>query len=125
NLDPALLLWAMHRRIDVSRLPKPRVVVRFEFRGVPARCMQIRTAWLVLAQSGADLCMRDPGFEVDLVVRADIGTMARVGAGLLRFAEGVRAGGIALEGPRALVAAFPAWLLLSHFAPAAPRARAG
>ena len=24
NLDPALLMWAMHRRIDVSRLPKPR-----------------------------------------------------------------------------------------------------
>jgi hypothetical protein len=28
----------------------------------------------------------------------------------------VRAGGIRLEGPRALVAAFPGWLLLSHFA---------
>jgi DNA-binding HxlR family transcriptional regulator len=44
NLDPALLMWAMHRRVDVSRLPKPRVVVRFEFGGVPARCLQVRTA---------------------------------------------------------------------------------
>ena len=116
NLDPSLLMWAMHRRIDTSRLPKPRVVVRFEFRGVPARCMQVRTAWLVLEKTGNDVCMRDPGFEVDLVVRADVGTLARVWAGHLRFTEGVRTGGIELEGPRALVHAFPGWLMLSHFA---------
>lgn len=116
NLDPALLLWAMHRRIDLSRLPKPRVVVRFELRGVPARCVQLRVAWLVLERAGVDVCMRDPGFEVDLVLRADIGALARVWAGHLEWAEAVRAGSITLAGPRALVHAFPRWLLLSHFA---------
>lgn len=116
NLDPALLMWAMHRRVDSSRLPKPRVVVRFEFRGVPARCMQMRTAWLVLEKAGNDVCMRDPGFEVDLVVHADVGTMAKVWAGHLRFDEGVRSGGIKLDGPRTLAQAFPGWLMLSHFA---------
>jgi hypothetical protein len=29
----------------------------------------------------------------------------------------VRSGSIKLEGPRALVQAFPGWLMLSHFAP--------
>ena len=52
-------MWAMHRRVDVSRLPKPRVVVRFEFRGVPPRCMQMRTAWLVLEKSGGDVSVED------------------------------------------------------------------
>ena len=116
NLDPALLMWAMHRRIDVSRLPKPRVVVRFEFRGVPARCMQVRTSWLVLEKSGADVCMRDPGFEIDLVIHADVGALARVWAGHRDWAEAVRARAIKLEGPQALVREFPRWLLLSHFA---------
>jgi DNA-binding HxlR family transcriptional regulator len=125
NLDPALLVWAMHRRIDLSRLPKPRVVVRFEFRGVPARCMQVRTAWLVLEKSGADVCMRDPGFEVDLIVHADVGALARVWAGHLEWAEAVRARSIKLEGPRALVHAFPGWLLLSHFAEVLKPARVG
>jgi len=115
----------MHRRVDASRLPKARVVVRFEFRGVPARCMQVRTAWLVLEKSGNDVCMRDPGFEVDLVVRADVGAMAKVWAGHLRFADGVRSGGIKLEGPRALVQAFPGWLMLSHFAQVLQPAHAG
>jgi DNA-binding HxlR family transcriptional regulator len=125
NLDPALLMWAMHRRIDLSRLPKLRLVVRFEFRGVPARCLQMRACWLVLERAGADVCMRDPGFEVDMVVHADIGALARVWAGHLDWAAAVRAGDIKLEGPRVLVQEFPRWLLLSHFAQALRPARVG
>ena len=116
NLDPALLMWAMHRRIDVSRLPAPRVVVRFELRGVPARCMRLQTCWLVLEPADVDVCMKDPGFEVDLTVHADVGALARVWAGHLVWTEAVRSGGIRLEGPRPLVQAFPTWLKLSHFA---------
>lgn len=116
NLDPMMLMWAMHRRIDVSHLTAPRVVVRFELRGVPSRCQQMRTCWLVLEPSGVDVCMRDPGFEVDVTVHADVGVLARVWTGHLAWAEGVRSGGIKLEGPRAIVEAFPTWLQLSHFA---------
>ena len=125
NLDPSLLMWAMHRHVDVSRLPKPRVVIRFEFRGVPPRCLQVRTAWFVLDKSGADVCMRDPGFPVDLVVHAEVGALARVYTGHSSFGEGVRSGGIRVEGPRELVRALPGWLLCSPFASALKQARAG
>jgi DNA-binding HxlR family transcriptional regulator len=125
NLDVALLMWNMRRRIDVARLPASRVVVRFEFRGAPARCRNMRTCWLVLERTGVDVCIKDPGFDVDLVVHADIGVMARVWAGHLTFAQGVRTGGLRVEGPRALAAAFPSWLLLSHFAQVLRPAHAG
>jgi hypothetical protein len=42
--------------------------------------------------------------------------MARYWMGHLSFGEAVASGGIALEGPRALVRAFPGWLLRSEFA---------
>jgi hypothetical protein len=96
------------------------VVARFEFRGIPARCLPLRTAWLVLEKSGADVCMRDPGFDVDLVLRADIGTLARVHTGHVSFSEGLRAGQLSLEGSRALVQEFPRWIRPSHFADALP-----
>jgi hypothetical protein len=125
NLDPQLLMWAMHRHIDVAHLPQERVVVQFELRGVPPRCTQMRTCWLVLEKVGVDVCMRDPGYEVDLRVHADIGALARVWVGRVPFAQAVRSGGIRLEGPKALVRAFPGWLHLSPFARVLRQAQAG
>jgi DNA-binding HxlR family transcriptional regulator len=116
NLDVMLLMWNVRRRIDVQRLPDRRVVVRFDFRAFPARCRGFRTCWLILERQGADVCVKDPGFDVDLVVSADAGAMARVWMGAVTFAQAVRSGGLRMEGPRDLVRAFPTWLLLSHFA---------
>jgi len=83
---------------------------------VPTRCLRLQTCWLVLEPADVDVCMKDPGFEVDLTVHADVGALARVWAGHVVWAEAVRSGGIRLEGPRPLVKAFPTWLKLSHFA---------
>ena len=116
NLDLKLLMWNVRRRIDFERLPERRVVVRFDFRAFPARCRGFRTCWLLLERQGSDVCLKDPGYDVDLVVTADAGAMARVWTGAMTFAQAVQSGGLRLEGPRDLVRAFPTWLLLSHFA---------
>jgi DNA-binding HxlR family transcriptional regulator len=36
DLDPALLIWGLRKRVDLSTLPDRRAVLRFEFSGVPA-----------------------------------------------------------------------------------------
>src|SRR5262249_58239407 len=36
DLDPGLLMWDIHRCVNLAALPPERVVVRFDFRGVPA-----------------------------------------------------------------------------------------
>jgi DNA-binding HxlR family transcriptional regulator len=125
NLDLMLLMWNVRRRIDVRRLPGRRVVVRFDFRAFPARCRGFRTCWLVLEPDATDICLKDPGFDVDLVVSADARAMARVWTGAISFAQAVQSGGLRLEGPRDLVRAFPTWLLLSHFAHVERPVRAG
>jgi DNA-binding HxlR family transcriptional regulator len=86
NLDLTLLMWNVRRRIALDRLPDRRIVVRFDFRAFPPRCRSLRTSWLILERNEADLCLKDPGFEVDLVVSADAGAMARVWTGALPFA---------------------------------------
>jgi hypothetical protein len=60
--------------------------------------------------------MRDPGFEVDVVVDADMGALARVWVGRLPWGDAVRSGAIKLEGRKPIVQAFPGWLELSPFA---------
>ena len=66
-------MWNVHRRIDVRRLPAERVVVRFDFRAFPPRWGGLRTCWFVLQRAGVDVCLKDPGFDIDLVVSADAG----------------------------------------------------
>lgn len=109
----------------LQRLPRRRVVVRFDFRAFPARCRGYRTCWLILEPEDTDLCLKDPGFDVDLVVTADATAMAQVWTGATTFAQAIRSGGLQVEGPRDLVRALPTWLLLSHFAQVERPARAG
>jgi hypothetical protein len=116
NLDSGLLMWNIRRRVALDRLPEGRVTVQFNFSGVPAGRSMLKKCWLILDRSGCDVCLSDPGYEVDVVVDADLATMARVWLGDLTFAEAVREKKIRLAGTPALVRQFPGWLLLSHFA---------
>src|SRR5260370_30343423 len=72
DLDPALLIWGLRKRVDLSTLPDRRVVLRFEFSGVPASRTKFRIMGLILGRSGVDVCMKDPGFAVDLTLRGNI-----------------------------------------------------
>ena len=122
NLDAMLLLWNIRRRLAVDRLPDRRTVVRFEFRGVPpGRGPAI--SWLVASRQEVDVCLKDPGHGIDLVVTADLAAFTRVWLGDVPLEQAVRARDVRVEGPKDLVRAFPGWLLLSHFAGVArPRA---
>ena len=111
ELDPALLLWWMHRRINVDLLPRQRVVVQFDFHG-----RRRKTLWLVLEPRGASVCRDDPGFGVDLLVTADIAAFYHVWLGKVTLADATDQGLVQIDGPPALIAAFPRWLQLSKFA---------
>ena len=122
NLDAGLLMWNMRRRIAVDRLPERRVVAYFNYTGFPAAYRGPRKFWLTLERTGCDLCLSDPGFEVEVYVDADIAAMAKVWLGDASFSEMVKAKKIRVTGMPAMVRQFPSWLLLSHFA-AVPRGR--
>lgn len=120
RLDPRVLMWDMRRRIALDRLPPGRVVARFDFKGVPAACRRNSSFWLLLERPEADLCITDPGFEVDLFVDADLAAFTRVWLGEVPIREAIRKGAIRLSGMAEAVRGFPSWLLLNTLA-AVPR----
>ena len=116
NLDAGFLMWNVRRRIALDRLPERRVVVHFKFVGVPSSYRGPRLFWLVLERAQVDLCIDDPGFEVDLYVEAALSAMAQIWLGDVSFDAMLRSRAIKLVGPAALAKAFPDWLMLSQYA---------
>jgi hypothetical protein len=91
-------------------------VVLFDFRGLPKQWRTVRYFWLILERTDIDICLKDPGYDIDLEVDADLAGLTKVWMGDIRLAEAMRSGLVRLKGPNALVRAFPSWLALSGFA---------
>jgi DNA-binding HxlR family transcriptional regulator len=111
DLDPGLLMWVMRKRTDIKALPEHRVVIRFEFSGVPASRTKLRIMWLILERSGVDVCAKDPGFPVDLTLQGDIRAFVAI---FLRQASWQELMGKALsvEGDAWMAQRLPTWIQL-------------
>lgn len=114
EMDPALLVWDMHRRVSLAELPAGKVVAQIDFRGV-ARGKPSRF-WFLFERPGVEVCYHDPGHEPDLYVSADLRGLINVWMGFRTFSSALSSGLITLEGPRDLCRGFPKWFELSVFA---------
>jgi DNA-binding HxlR family transcriptional regulator len=127
DLDPALLIWGLRGRVDVNALPDRRVVLRFEFSGVPASRTKFRIMWLLLGRSSIDVCMKDPGFAVDLTLRGNIRDYVEVYLGQTKWSDAVGTA-LQLDGDQRIAKALPVWLRFETVAARharAPRSAAG
>jgi DNA-binding HxlR family transcriptional regulator len=99
ELDPDLLLWWLHRRLDTTDLPRPRFTVYVPFTDHPSRY------WIV-AEEEASICLSDPGFEVDVTLRTDRAALYRTYLGQVSLVDARRRGDVEMTGSRQAVRAF-------------------
>ena len=117
NLDPDLLMWDVRRRTtNFGEMPDGRHVVKFQFSGVP---VNRRFYWLVLDGAQTDLCIKDPGHEIDLHVVGQLRVVTRIWLGQITITAAVADDSLRLDGSRTECDAFHKWFVLSHFAPLA------
>ncbi|MEW6223804.1 MAG: helix-turn-helix domain-containing protein [Chloroflexota bacterium] len=117
DLDPHLLMWDIHRNIDLDAVPDGRSVLHFTFRDVADAA---RNWWIVITGDSVDLCDFDPGHPVAATVESDLPTLTRVWRGDLSWQQALHTGGLQLHGPTQARRGVPRWLKLSAFA-AIPR----
>jgi DNA-binding HxlR family transcriptional regulator len=113
NLDPSLLMWDMRRNLDPKPLPPRRVTISFVFPEVPSAK---RSSWLVVDEGRVDLCHSDPGFEVDLYVRASLRSLTAVWMGLATVENEIANKQMELIGDKDVAKSMQQWLGLSPFA---------
>ncbi|MHA7970194.1 winged helix-turn-helix transcriptional regulator [Rhizobium sp. CAU 1783] len=115
NLDARLLMWNMRRKVDIARLPSGRrSVIKFSFPELPR---DEQDYWL-MSRPGlpVDLCLIDPGHDVDLFVIADLKAMTSAWMGHSSLGAEVSKGRISLVGDQRLAASIGDWMVRSDFA---------
>ena len=120
ELDVRALVWDIHRRVRRDALPEKPLVVRIELTDLRGAAS---VHYLLLRRSEVSLCVTNPGFPEELCVRADRRTLIRWWRGDLTFRQALGAG-LALEGRREWVRAFPNWFERYLFAGVNPVSRA-
>jgi len=118
HLDVDVLLGDVQRRARRDALPRRPLVMRIELtdvRGAAGR------RYLLLRRSEVSLCSANPGYPEELCLRADRRTLIGWWRGDLTLTQ-ARAAGLALEGRREWIRAFPTWFERYLFAGVAPAA---
>lgn len=114
DLDPAFLAWSMHTRLNLEQMPRERTVLEFAFTGYQKGIFRF---WLIVEEGSADMCLKYPGYESDLIVHSEIRRFVEAWRGFRDLREEITNGNIRLEGSKAHKKALPDWLLLSALAP--------
>ena len=117
ELDPGLLMWDIHRRIDVSQFPeKGTFVAEFHLSDAP---VARRTWWVMIKDRKAELCMQSPGVAVDFEVESCVRTLTNVWRGALGIDTARKQNELHLKGETKYVRSFNKWFMLSPFVSAA------
>jgi DNA-binding HxlR family transcriptional regulator len=112
DIDDRYLPWGLRRILRSTLLGRRRLVLRLDFRGLKGSRVAQRSWWLLVGADDVDVCLKDPGFDVDAAIAADLRTYVRVMLGREPLTGALRAGSIRFDGPREIVRALPGWLHL-------------
>lgn len=113
DLDPSLLMWDMRRMVKTDDLGEQRIVLRFDFTDTQG---PRRRWWLLADHDDAEICLTDPGFEVDLHVTTTLRAFTRYWLGQRSWREMLASEELTLDGPAWLVRSLPGWLGQSSLA---------
>lgn len=112
EIDLGLLVWSLERSVDPTAFGKARSLVQLEFTDQP----KDKRLWWFLNRDGAcELCVEDPGYEVDLYLSATLPDMIYVVRGDLPLGRALSSGRLEAHGTAKARKALRAWLNLAPY----------
>ena len=120
DLDASFLMWDIRRNLRTEHLPSERITIAFEF---PDAKKGMRHWWVVADHGDVDLCLDDPGHDVDVHLSVSLRVMTQIWMGDLTLSQARSRGWLKVLGTARLTRAVGGWLGVSpfaHIAPAAP-----
>jgi len=116
DLDVELLMLYLERSIRPERLIGEETVIRFAFSDL----QHLRNWWLIVKGHDIDICIKDPGKDIDVRFDVDLRTMISIWMGDCSYPSAIRSGKLRLTGPRALTRSVTEWMANHPYAAMAP-----
>ena len=120
DLDPSLLMWDIHRNLNTQFFAVGQTVLLFEFSDYTSK---FRRWWLVIGSGDVDVCLKDPGYEVDLHILTDVKTLTGIWMGDISLSQAIGTKLITVTGSRDLKGGMSTWLGTNYFADVKPAKR--
>lgn len=116
DLDPGLLIWDMHRGMNADYFTE-RTVIKIEFTDMKS---SKRFWWLIVKDGDVDVCIKDPGYDLDIIITSDLKTLTSVWMGDTTIMNTLREKSVVVTGSIALRKNIAAWLGSSYYADVKP-----
>jgi DNA-binding HxlR family transcriptional regulator len=116
DFDVELLMLYLKRSINPENLIGNETVIRFKFTDIK----DYPNWWMVVQGNEIDICVKDPGKEIDVYFTTTVKTMAEVWMGDSTYKKAIANDGLKLVGQKALTKDISAWMESSVFAGMAP-----
>ena len=114
DYDAEFLMYYLERSIASENLPGNETIIRFEFTDFEAQ----KNWWLVVSPDRCDVCLKDPGKDVDIYFSSTVRVMADVWMGDKSYKEALKSSELTVVGPDNLTRNIRQWLRPSIFADA-------
>lgn len=111
DFDVEFLMFYLERSIDASAIPGSNAVIKFHFTDLDEQ----RNWWLLVSKDAVDLCLKDPGKDVDVYFTGEVRTMHDVWMGERTYRDAIKSGDLDIQGDNALTRNVRAWLKPSVF----------
>ena len=112
DYDVELLMLYLQRSVKPEKLPGNETVIRFKFTDID----DLSKWWLLVSGDNVDICVSDPGKDVDIFFTSTVKVMADVWMGDTNYRKALRGGELRITGPSALTRNVSSWMSNTIFA---------
>ena len=111
DYDVELLMLYLQRSIVPENLPGDESVIRFKFTDI----REMSEWWLLITSGQVDICVKDPGKDVDVYFTTSVKTMADIWMGDTTYRKAMAGGELKIVGHSSLTRNITGWMKLSMF----------
>lgn len=112
DFDAELLMLYLERSIDRDKIKGQETVIKFRFTDLNEQ----RDWWLVVKPDTSEVCLKDPGRDVNVYFNCAVRTLSEIWMGDRSYREAIRNGDLMMDGDPVLLRNVSAWLRPGIFA---------